>query len=148
MKESKGIKVVVGFFVLILAAGILSTIGIGLRLLFFIIPAGIAAIAYIKNGVANPTVMVINKTGFYYYGEMITNWTNFIDAEFIDDVPVPDGSSSAIQDRFYMMIRYYKDGEAGYYGRKIPFTDTQDRSEEEIIAAVKFYHANYTKAST
>ena len=44
-----------------------------------------------------------------------------------------------------MMIRYYKSGEDGYFGRKIPFTDTQDKSEEEIIAAIKFYHANYPK---
>jgi hypothetical protein len=44
------------------------------------------------------------------------------------------------------MIKYYKDGEPGYYGRKIRLTDTQDKSEEEIIAAVKFYYKNRQKA--
>jgi len=45
------------------------------------------------------------------------------------------------------MIKYYEDGKPGYFGRKIPFTDTQDKSEEEIIGAVKFYYKNRHKAT-
>lgn len=40
------------------------------------------------------------------------------------------------------MIKYSKEGQSGYYGRKIPLTDTQDKAEEEIIAAIKFYHTH------
>jgi hypothetical protein len=36
------------------------------------------------------------------------------------------------------MLKYYKDEKPGYFGRKIPLTDNQDKSEEEIIAAIKF----------
>lgn len=148
VNESKGLNMIVGFFGLLLVAGFLSTIGIGWRALVLIIPGSMAALVFIRNGATTTTVMIINKTGFYYYGELITNWDNFIDVEFVDDVPIPDANTSAVQDRFYMMVRYGKDGKAGYFGRKIPFTDTQDKSEEEIIAAIKFYHTNCMKAAS
>ena len=89
------------------------------------------------------TIMKI-KTGFYYYGQLITDWDHFISEEFIDDGPASPRSGAV--DRFYLMIKYYKEGESGYYGRKIRLTDNQDKSEEEIIAAVKFYYKNRQKA--
>jgi len=101
-----------------------------------------AALIVIAKGIKNKTVMVINKSGFYYYGELITDWKNFIEAEFIDDVPLPGMYSTGTTDRFYLLVKYYKEGQPGYYGRKIRFTDTQDKSEEEIIAAIKFYYKN------
>ena len=88
--------------------------------------------------------MMVNKSGFYYYGSLITNWANFIDVEFVDDVPLPDQNSSGISDRFSMLMRFYKDDQPGlYFTQQFRFTNTQDKSEEEIIAAVKFYHRHY-----
>jgi len=37
------------------------------------------------------------------------------------------------------LISYYKDGEDGCFVRKIPLTNTQDRAEEEIVEAMKFF---------
>jgi hypothetical protein len=37
---------------------------------------------------------------------------------------------------------YCKEGHPGCYSRKIRFTDTQDKSEEEIMTAIKFYYSN------
>jgi hypothetical protein len=90
-------------------------------------------------------IMRINKKGFYYYGKLITSWESFIEVSFIDDVPLPDARTRGLNDQFSMMVKYYKDGAQGYYGRKIPFTDTQDKSEEEIIAAIRFYYKNRNK---
>ena len=75
---------IVGIFSLLLVVGFLSTIGISWRILTLIVPVSIVAFAYVKNSVTNPTVMIVNKSGFYYYGELITNWKNFIDVEFIE----------------------------------------------------------------
>lgn len=85
-------------------------------------------------------IMKINKTGFYYYGKLITDWDHFISEEFIDDGPASPRSGA--KDQFYLLIKYYKEGQPGYFGRKIRLTDSQDKSEEEIIAAVKFYYKN------
>ena len=148
VKESQGVNTIIGIFILCLVVGLLSTIGIRWTILIPIASVAITAIAYIKNGVTNPTVILINKNGFYYYGQFITNWNNFIDIKFIDDMPRAEIYTKGIQDRFGMMIRYYKDGEDGYYGRKISFTDTQDKSEEEIIAAIKFYHSHYMQPAS
>jgi hypothetical protein len=43
------------------------------------------------------------------------------------------------------MIKYYKEGFPGYYGRKIRLTNTQDKSEEEIVTAITFYFKHYQK---
>jgi len=132
-------NLVIGIFLLVfsLAAFSMSVLIGGLTLLF--------AIGALVRTSKNIVIMKINKTGFYYYGQLITDWDHFISEEFIDDVPLPSTTSTGIQDRFYLFIKYYKDGKPGYYGRKIRLTDTQDKSEEEIIAAVKFYYKNSQK---
>ena len=75
------------------------------------------------------------------------DWDHFISEQFIDELPLPSSTSSGIRDRFFLMIKYYKDGKPGYFGRKICLTDSQDKSEEEIIAAVKFYYKQFEKAA-
>jgi hypothetical protein len=140
VKESKKMNLIIGIFLFIfsLAAFSMSVSMGGLMLLF--------AVGVLVRTSKDITIMKINKTGFYYYGQLITDWDHFISEEFIDDLPLPSVYSDGINDKFYLMIKYYKDGEPGYYGRKIRLTDTQDKSEEEIIAAVKFYYKNRQKA--
>ena len=137
VKESKTMNLIIGIFLLIfsLTAFFMAVLAGGLILLF--------AIGTLMRTSKNIIIMKINKTGFYYYGELITDWNNFISEEFIEDGPASPRRGA--KDQFYLMIKYYKDGEAGYYGRKIRLTDSQDKSEEEIIAAVKFYYKNSQK---
>lgn len=138
VKESKGVNLITGIFFLILAFGFVSMSWYGW---FMVIPA----LAVIARGFRNKTIMVINKNGVYYYGELLTDWNHFISEEFIDDGPSLSRGTS--KDQFYVLIKYYKEGQPGYYGRKIPFTDSQDKSEEEIIAAIKFYYEQNEKAN-
>jgi hypothetical protein len=70
---------------------------------------------------------------------MITDWNNFIDAIVAQDeenrrIPYD------VTDRFILVIRYGKLGHTGYFARKILMTATMDKSEEEIMAAIKFYY--------
>jgi hypothetical protein len=136
VKESKGVNLVTGILFLILAFAFVSMSWYGWFGVIF-------AIGVIVKGFRNKTIMVINKSGFYYYGELLTDWDHFISEEFIDDGPAMPQSGA--KDQFYVLIKYYKEAQAGYYGRKIPFTDSQDKSEEEIIAAIKFYYKNHEK---
>lgn len=138
VKESTGVNLVTGIFFLILAFAFTFMSWYGWFGVIF-------ALGIIAKGFRNKTIMIINKNGFYYYGELLTDWDHFISEEFIDDGPAMPRSGA--KDQFYVLIKYYKEGLAGYYGRKIPFTDSQDKSEEEIIAAIKFYYKQHEKAN-
>jgi hypothetical protein len=138
VKESLGVNLITGIFFLVLAFAFVFISWYG----WFMV---ISVLAFIARGFQNKTIMVINKNGFYYYGELLTDWDHFISEEFIDDGPSLSWGTS--KDQFYVLIKYYKDGQPGYFGRKIPFTDSQDKSEEEIIAAIKFYYKTHEKAS-
>ena len=57
----------------------------------------------------NETVMLINRNGFYYYGSLLTNWTNFVSAEFLDELPVQASGSAGLSDQFFLSVKFYKD---------------------------------------
>jgi len=133
VKESKGVNLIRGIFFFILGLGFVSISWYG----WFLVVASIAVVA---RAFREDVSMIVNKVGFFYYGQLITDWDHFISEEFIDDGPATPRRAG--KDQFYLMIKYYKEGQPGYYGRKIPFTDTQDKSEEEIMAAIRFYYKN------
>lgn len=138
VKESTGMNLLIGVFFLLFA---FLSISMSWWMCFLFALPGIGAVL---QGLRHNTVMIVNKNGFYYYGEFVTNWTDFIGVEFQDEVPIPSGYSAGITDRFSMRLKYHKDGERGrYHIKTIRFTDTQDKSEEEIIAAIKFYHRQH-----
>jgi hypothetical protein len=67
--------------------------------------------------------------------KLITNWDNFINA-FIDQKKV----LLTIQDNFILVVEYKKDFNPGKGFRKqIPLTNTQNQSEEDVLAAVTFF---------
>jgi hypothetical protein len=140
VRESKNMNIVAGIFILILSIPAFSMhVLAGVAVVIFAISA------FVKS-TRDQTIIKINKQGFYYYDELITDWEHFISEEFIDELPLPSRNNAGVNDQFFLMIKYYKDGYPGHYGRKIPLTDNQDKAEEEIIAAVKFYYKNSRKA--
>ena len=138
VKESRGCNLVMGILLFVIAlvtivADFSGAVGGPFIKLFYLLI--IPAILFIRRGSANQTVITINKKGFFYGGQLLTSWDNFIDAAITQDEKL-----LMIQDNFLLFIKYYKDGSPGYFGRKIPLTNTQDKAEEEIIAAIKFYY--------
>lgn len=142
VRDSKGCNMIIGILFLIAFALIIyidrfntNHFSVYQLLYLSILPA-----AYmIKRSIVNKTIMTIDKTGFYYFGEQVTNWKNFIDASVSQDeenrrIPYD------VTDRFVLLVRYFKEGEPGYFGRKFLMTAVMDKSEEEIIAAIKFYY--------
>ena len=138
VKESKGCNMTMGVFLMLVTIVIVyidlsGQLGGPILKIFYLLI--IPAVLFIWRGTVNATVITINKIGFFYGGELLTTWDNFIDA-----VVTQEDKILMIQDNFLLFIKYYKEGSQGYFGRKIPLTNTQDKAEEEIIAAIKFYY--------
>ena len=146
VKESSGASIIAGcvLIVIFLFAYLKDAFNNSITILLITIGVLIIpALYFIKRGSSKAIVMTINKNGFYHYGKLITNWNNFIDVAVKEEEKM-----LSITDNFALFIKYYKDGEPGYFGRKIKLTNTQNRAEEEIIAAIKFYYQQNKKLST
>lgn len=122
VKESKTMQLIIGIFFLLFSIGLfsMSLLMGGIVLIF--------AVGLLVRSTRDQIIMQINKKGIYYYGQHLTDWDNFISSEFIDEVPLPSTYSDGLNDQFFLMVKYYKDGFPGYYGRKIRLTNTQDKS--------------------
>ncbi len=92
------------------------------------------AIFFLRKAIIKrKTIIQINKTGLFYFGELITNWSDFIDA-----VVTQDEKIITFQDNFVLFVRY-RNEEGRIFRSRIPLTNTQDKAEEEIIAAIRFF---------
>ncbi|HJW16521.1 MAG TPA: hypothetical protein VJ499_05355 [Flavisolibacter sp.] len=96
----------------------------------FLIPGAVA----IAKGQQNTIIIRINKTGFFYAGKLITEWKLFYDATVQDKM-----ATGSYRDNFVLALRYYSADHSLIYTQNIPLTNTQDRSEEEIIEAINFF---------
>lgn len=135
VRESIGLNYTVGVLLLLVFAASMAMGDYGWShymsaLALLLIPAAL----YLAKGRRNAVSIRINKSGFYCGGKLVTDWVNFFDATITEDA-VP----GSFQDHFFLFIRYYKASQAGLYARKIRLSNTQDKSEEEIIAAIRFY---------
>jgi len=80
----------------------------------------------------------INKTGIYHDEQFVTSWSNLLHI-YLDQKEVV----LTIQDNFILVVEYLKDGFEQGFRRKIPLTNTQNKSEEDVLAAVKFFWNQY-----
>ena len=142
VKDSKGCNMTMGFLCL---AAFITIVFIDrfniddLSIYQFLYLSIIPGIYLLKRAMKNKIIITINKKGFYYFDKLLTDWNNFIDAFVTQDdenrrVPYD------VTDRFILVMRYGKIGHMGYFITKILMTAVMDKSEEEIIAAIKFYY--------
>lgn len=80
----------------------------------------------------------INKTGIYQDEQLVTGWSNFLSAYVAQKE-----KAFSIQDNFILVIEYLKAGNDKGFRRKIPLTNTQNKSEEEVLEAVQFFWKEY-----
>lgn len=109
------------------------------RLSFFTIIAIFSliagAIAAFKNGKSKKVVFKINSTGIFYFGKCITNWSNYKGSYFKREI----GGISGMSEETFLSIEYYKDGESGFFIKKIKLGN-EDKDETDIIDAIEFYY--------
>ena len=136
VKESQFINIIAGsvlFIVFLISFSINDTgwYSFFKALGLFVIPA---AFFFVKSR-ANKIIIKINNEGFFYYGDFITDWDHYIDSTLSQKDEV-----GSIKDDFILTIQYYDDNKTSAYSKEIPLTNTQDKSEEEILAAIQFYY--------
>ncbi len=98
------------------------------------------ALYFFKKGKSNVIQIRINKTGIYQKEKLITGWANFLNAFITQKEKV-----ISIQDNFLLVIEFTKEGNDKGFRRKIPLTNTQNKSEEEVLEAVKFFWQVYKR---
>lgn len=79
--------------------------------------------------------MEVNAHGFFYFGKLITDWKHFISVKFTEEE-----KAFRISDNFVLLLEYFKPNEPNSFIIKINLGNTQNKSEEEIVEAVRFYH--------
>jgi hypothetical protein len=143
VRESSVLNIFIGVFFLLLFIITLLNFGtdpyraehgktyVFWKIAVFTLPA---AIIFIVKGFKHRDVLTINKGGIYYFGRLKTSWQNLVEA-FITQ----DERPGSIQDNFVLILKFYKDNEDDCYQTKIPLRNTFDKSDEEIIAAIRHF---------
>ncbi len=84
----------------------------------------------------------INKSGIFQDEKLVTGWPGFLHAFVTQKEKI-----LSIQDNFMLVVEYTKEGNDKGFRRKIPLTNTQNKSEEEVMEAITFFWKVY-KTST
>lgn len=102
--------------------------------------AVIPAILFFKKANTKRIYIRVNKSGIYQDENLVTTWPNFLKA-FITQKEKKGLIN--IQDNFLLVVEYRKKGTQQGIRKKIPLTNTQNKSEEEVLEAVQFYWQHY-----
>ena len=98
----------------------------------------VPAFIFFKKGRSKRIFIRINKTGIYQEEKLLTNWANFIKAFLTQEEKLV-----SIKDNFVLVVEYRKEGQKEGFRRKIPLTNTQNKSEEDVLNAVRFFWTAY-----
>ncbi len=141
--EEKIVNLIIGFlFLALFIYGFADAILKGftrltyLSYIFFL--ALIPAILAFKKASSKAVYIRVNKTGIYENEILLAPWDKFIKA-YITQKEV----AMSIRDNFLLVVEYVKDDPKNGFRRKIPLTNTQNKSEEDIIAAIQFFLKEY-----
>ena len=100
------------------------------------------ALLFFKKGRSNKVYIRINKTGIYQNEQLVTGWSHLLNAYISQQEKV-----FSIQDNFILVVEYLKENDDKGFRRKIPLTNTQNKSEEEVLEAVQFFWKEYRNNS-
>jgi hypothetical protein len=132
VRESQLVNFIAGFALLAVVIVSLMAYQVDMSITLMLLPAAF----FIFRGLSNQVAIAINKKGIYQGSTQLTNWNNFIHAYLIDEQKI-----GSIQDNFAIVVEYKKDGQPGYFKRKIRITSTQDKTDEEILEAIRFFNS-------
>ena len=111
---------------------------------FFFALALIPAFLFFKKARSNRVYIRINKNGIYQDEKLVTGWANFLKAHITQKEKT---GIINIQDNFLLVIEYKKTGFQQGFRHRIPLTNTQNKSEEEVLEAVIFFWNEYRKGA-
>ena len=90
---------------------------------------------FFKKSRSNRIFLRLNHTGIYKDEKMVTDWDHLIKAQ----ITQKQGRLFAVTDAFILVIEYTKTEPDKGYRTIVPLTNTQNRSEEDIMAALKHF---------
>jgi hypothetical protein len=135
--ESKLINYLFGSLFLVMFLVVLASTDIetywmvDLSLLFF--PA-----LFFTTGLKNRKKMSINAMGIYHNKTLITNWTNFRHA-YIRQLLNTTARSQGLVDHYIITVVYFDQSRGVNYLYPIRLSESQDKSEYEIIDAIIYF---------
>ncbi len=147
VKEEKMINyILAGLFFAIFLYGVIDAakrhfINIDYQSYFFTL-ALVPVIFCIRRANSKRVYIRVNKTGIYHDEQLVTGWPGLLNAYITQK---EKKSFFNIQDNFILVVEYRKDGPPGNSRRQIPLTNTQNRSEEEVLEAVQLFWGEYRK---
>jgi hypothetical protein len=95
----------------------------------------IPVIFSLRRARSNRVFIRINKRGIYHHEKLVTDWDNFQHASLAQK---PKTRIVELQDNFILVVEHRKNGKI--LRHTIPLTNTQNRSEEDVIAAVQYFY--------
>jgi hypothetical protein len=97
-----------------------------------------------KRGRSNKVYIRINKKGIYQDEKLITGWPAFLNAYITQQ---EKKKIYDLRDNFILVVEYWKIDPKQGFRHKIPLTNTQNKSEEDVLEAVTFFWKEYKKGS-
>ena len=85
----------------------------------------------------------INSKGIYENERLVTQWPGLLNVTLTQE---EKKGIYDLGDKFILLLQYTKSGETKPLIRKIRLTNTQNKSEEEVLAAVKWFWGIYRKS--
>lgn len=109
---------------------------------YFFVLALLPAIYCFRRGQSKRLYIRVNKKGIYKEGQLITGWSNLLKVYIAQE---EKKAFFSIQDNFILVVEYRKEGFKQAFRRKIPLTNTQNKSEEEVLEVVNFFWNEYKR---
>jgi hypothetical protein len=103
---------------------------------YFLALALIPAWHFFKRGQSKTVYIRVNKTGLYEGKKFVTGWSNLIKVYITQKEKTRIYN---IQDNFILVVEYWNDTLQQGTRRKIPLTNSQNKSEEEVLEAIQFF---------
>ena len=101
----------------------------------------VPAVLFTVRAFSKSAAISINRKGIWFSRILVCIWENFISAKAEQQELAVGGWS----DQVFLSIRYFKGTEGDIYKKSIQLGSTQDKSEEEIIAAIEYFYELYKK---
>lgn len=90
-------------------------------------------------GLKNKKNITINTTGIYHNKTFITDWTNFRYAYIRQLANTVSATSQGLEDHYRIVVEYYDSNRYTDFLYSIRLSDSQDKSEYEIIDAIIYF---------
>lgn len=107
----------------------------GLAMPFFYAAALAISFIFFKKFRSKRIFLRINHTGIYKDEVLVTDWDHLLKAH----ITQKQGRLFNLTDAFILVIEYTREDPGTGYRTIVPLTNTQNRSEEDIMAALKHF---------